>query len=81
MNPKFNRFKIALQCQDACNFTGLVNTALVPTLKQILDEGGDSKAVVTDPAVILIMDKLRDLMGYPDALDFWGECTRRSLDG
>ena len=75
-----NRFKTALDCQDAVNFTALVNTALLPACKQILDEGGDSNAVTSDAAVILIMDKLHDLMERPGGIGFsraYEECKRR----
>lgn len=58
----------ALAAQDACNFTA-VTGLLRETAKTVMHSKG-MDAIATDPAIILIMDKLNDLIHRPDDAAF-----------
>ena len=64
-----NRFKDAIQVQDACNLCGVAQ-AFVKICKEVLHETSQTDAVRRDPAVILFMDKMWDMVHRPDFDDF-----------
>jgi hypothetical protein len=73
-----NRFKTALEIQDACNLR-----AVVHTLHEIVREFPPGALVTKDAAVILIIDKLHDLVGRPEGFDYsrvYEECRVASQD-
>jgi hypothetical protein len=60
-----NRFKTALDIQDACNLTAVVGV-LHKTCLEVLEETHSTRAVAQDPAIIWMVDKINDLIGRPD---------------
>lgn len=61
---KSNRFKTALEVQDACNPMAVANLLF----KTMQAARADNVNYKEDAAVILIADKLWDLLGRPDGL-------------
>lgn len=59
-----NRFKTALELQDACNLRAIARK-LVEAADQAADAGG-TQASYNDPAVILIVDKIESLVRSQD---------------
>ena len=64
-----NRFKDAIQVQDACNLCGVAQ-AFARICKEVLHEKVGTDAVRRDPAVILFMDKMWDMVGRPEFDDY-----------
>ncbi len=63
-----SRFQTALEIQSACNLSGVARA-----LVEIIDDNlADKSGVATrdDPAVILTLDKLCDMIGRPDGLGY-----------
>lgn len=77
-----NRFKTALDIQDACNLTAVVGT-LHQMCLEALHESQSTIQVTKDPAVIIVVDKINDLLGR---LDFyavgkaWEECHKKTQE-
>lgn len=65
-----NVYKQALNVQDACNPSGVANL-FFRACSEIRDtENAETEALCTHPALILIADKLIDLMGRPQDIDY-----------
>ena len=60
-----NRYKTALDIQDACNLTAVAGEFHRRCL-EVLKETGSTEAVAKDPAILWILDKMCDLTGRPD---------------
>jgi hypothetical protein len=60
-----NRFKTALDIQDACNLTALAGVFHKMCL-EVLHESQSTIQVTKDPAIIIMVDKINDLLGRPD---------------
>ena len=60
-----NRYKTALDIQDACNLTAVAGEFHRRCL-EVLHETGSTEAVAKDSAIIWILDKMCDLTGRPD---------------
>lgn len=77
-----NRFKTALDIQDACNLTALAGVFHKMCL-EVLHESKSTIEVTKDPAVIIMVDKINDLLGRPD-FDAVGkaydECHKKSQE-
>ena len=70
-----NRFKTALELQDACNLRAIARK-LVEAADQAADAGG-TQASYNDPAVILIVDKIESLVRSQDVgrlNEAWDQC-------
>lgn len=63
-----NRFKLALEVQDACNITA-VAALFHSVCQEVLHETRDTAAVAKDPAVLWILDKMNDLTGRPETVE------------
>ncbi len=77
VEPKYNRFKVALDIQDAGNMR-----AIAREFVKVVDDAMDDLKVTTevwrDPAVILLILKLHELTGYAQFGDAYFEAKRRS---
>jgi len=60
-----NRFKTALEIQDACNLTAVAGI-FHKTCLEILDETHSTVEVTKDPAVIWMVDKIHDMVHRPE---------------
>ena len=60
-----NRYKTALDIQDACNLTAVAGMFHRMCL-EVLEETGSTMAVARDPAILWMLDKMCDLTGRPD---------------
>jgi hypothetical protein len=69
-----NRFKTALDIQDACNLTAVAGV-LHNVCLEVLHESKSTEAVTRDPAVIWIVDKIYDLVHRPE-----GEVLSQAYD-
>jgi hypothetical protein len=76
-----NRFAEALLLQDACNPSGVARTLLDMIADVRKDPTADSNTVRTDPAVILTVAKLADLVGlaYDWPRDAQAECEAAAV--
>jgi hypothetical protein len=77
-----NRFKTALDIQDACNLTAVVGTFHKMCL-EVLHESQSTVQVTKDPAIIIMVDKINDLLGRPDfdaVGKAWEECYKKSQE-
>lgn len=63
-----NRFKTALEIQDACNLTAVSGVFHMMCL-EVLHETHSTDAVTKDPAILLMLDKIQDLCHRPDMLE------------
>jgi hypothetical protein len=75
-----NRFKTALEIQDACNLTAVVGTFHAMCL-EVLHESQSTIQVTKDPAIIIMVDKINDLLDRPDfdaVGKAYNECNKRS---
>jgi hypothetical protein len=75
-----NRFKTALDIQDACNLTAVVGV-LHKMCLEVLHESQSTIQVTKDPAIIIMVDKINDLLGRPDFYDVgkaWTACHTQS---
>jgi hypothetical protein len=61
-----NRFKTALDIQDACNLTAVAGIFHKMCL-EVLEETHSTAAVAKDPAILWMLDKMCDLIGRPDS--------------
>lgn len=81
---RYNRFKVAIEIQDACNPSGVARE-LVRVIKDAMDdpECTGTDWVRQDPAVRLVVNKLMDLT-RADAGDLWSvtyhEADRRGRE-
>lgn len=66
---KVRRYEMALESQCACNPVGLANT-IVRWSKEILDAGGGTDTVRSDPAIRLATYQLAYLCGVSDSFDY-----------
>jgi hypothetical protein len=64
-----NRYKTALEIQDACNLTAVAGV-LHKVCLEVLHESESTDAVTKDPAVILIVDKIHDMCGRLEGQEF-----------
>jgi hypothetical protein len=55
-----NRFKLAIDVQDACNMRGIARS-FVEVVDDAMAELKDTSKVWTDPAVVLFVNKLESL--------------------
>jgi hypothetical protein len=60
MTENFNRFKIALDVQDAGNLRALARE-FVKVVDQAMEETGSTMATWDDPAVVLFVNKFESL--------------------
>jgi hypothetical protein len=75
-----NRFKTALDIQDACNLTAVAGVFHKMCL-EVLEETHSTKAVAQDPAILWMLDKMCDLTGRPDCVEMdraYLQCHERS---
>src|SRR5947209_15692787 len=84
-----NIYKIAVDCQDACNLSGVAHSLASEVLPQVWEEvranGGGTAEVNRHPAIRLILSKLADLAGLvPDDMGQYGAdytlCSSRALE-
>ena len=71
-----NIYQTALELQDACNPIAVANT-LFKVAQQLREEGKGTDAIRQDPAFVLIVDKLSDMTGRPEAsayMDVYNKC-------
>lgn len=76
-----NVYKTALDLQDGVNMIAISGT-LNRVCKQLMSEGLGTDQIRKHPAVTLIIDKMLDLNGRPDAMAFstaYDECHEKSL--
>ena len=59
-----NRYKDALQVQNACNLCGVAQ-AFAKMCKDVLEETKSTAAVAEDPAIMLFLDKMWDMIERP----------------
>jgi hypothetical protein len=64
-----NRYKTALEIQDACNLTAVVGV-LHRICLEVLHEGKGTASVCKDPAVRMIVDKVYDLAGRVEGKEY-----------
>jgi len=64
-----NRYQKALQVQDACNLTAVAGLFHEVCL-EVLREGRGTDAPCKDPAVLMILDKINDLVGRPEDAEY-----------
>ena len=64
-----NRYKRALEIQDACNLTAVAGVFHEICL-EVLREGRGTDSVCKDPAVLMVLDKMNDLVGRPDVAEY-----------
>ena len=69
-----NRFKTALEIQDACNLTAVAGIFHKMCL-DVLHETHSTSAVAEDPAIIWVVDKIHDLVHRPE-----GEVLSKAYD-
>ena len=75
-----NRFKTALDIQDACNLTAVAGE-LHRMCLAVLKDKGSTKAVAEDSAIVLMVDKIHDLVGRGENFSkAYDECDRRKDD-
>lgn len=60
-----NRFKTALEIQDACNLTAVAGVFHKMCL-EVLEETHSTAAVAHDSAILWMLDKMCDLTGRPE---------------
>lgn len=72
-----NRYKTALEIQDACNLTAIAGT-LHKICLEVLHETGSIEAVRNDPAVRVIIDKINSMIPGTDWSTQYGLCEERS---
>ena len=66
-----NRYKLALEIQDACNITALAGLFHKVCLEVPHEDSCTGTAkVCKDPAVILIVDKLHDMVGRLEGKEY-----------
>jgi hypothetical protein len=58
--PKYNRHKVALEIQDACNLRAIARE-LVKVVDSASDETQSTAATCDDAAVVLLVNKLESL--------------------
>ena len=61
-----NRFKTALEIQDACNLTAVAGLFHKMCL-EVLHETNSTEAVAHDSAILWMLDKMCDLTGRPES--------------
>ena len=71
-----NRFKTALQIQDACNVIA-VSGALHQACLEARSEGLGSDAIERDGAVVLILDKLASMIDREEFKSAYDICVAR----
>ena len=71
-----NRFKTALQIQDACNVIAVAG-ALHQACLEARSEGLGSDAIECDGAVVLILDKLLSMIDRTDYISAHEMCVAR----
>ena len=79
--PTYNRFKVALEVQDAVNMRAL-SREFVKVVDSAMDELKNTGEGWKDPAVILFVDKFASLGGSYNSHEGFGycyeECKRRA---
>lgn len=78
-----NRYAEALQVQNACNLSGVTHSLAKILSDLIRNENADTQTVASDPAVILFVDKMFDLVGRPDWEMFdlaWKVCKEKEKE-
>jgi len=65
MNKIININKLAIDVQDACNLSGVVHS-FADVCSNIMQNGGNSNTIKNNPAVILFVDKITNMIGEID---------------
>lgn len=60
-----NRFKTALDIQDACNLTAVAGVFHKMCLEVLREKNHGTDAPTKDPAILWVLDKMNDLCGRP----------------
>ena len=71
-----NIYQTAMELQDACNPIAVANT-LFKVAQALRDKGFGTDAIRKDPAFVLIVDKLADMTGRPEAsayMEVYNKC-------
>jgi hypothetical protein len=58
--PKYNRHKVAIEIQDACNLRAIARE-FVKVVESASDETQSTTETCNDPAVVLLVNKLESL--------------------
>ena len=71
-----NIYRDALEVQDACNLRAIARL-LVKAAELAADKGGTT-ASYSDPAVVLIVNKIESLVNSSTNTSAWDECEKLS---